>query len=68
MMRLATLLLTASSVFTMCEGGPAPEGCCDDMDVQQLNVIMTEDDPAAHQRCLDYGGRPNGRVCEDVDF
>lgn len=54
-------LIAAGSSFTMCDGGPVPEGCCEPGDV--LNVVVD-----SQERCDHIGGRLNGIVCEDVDF
>jgi hypothetical protein len=66
------LLLTALSgiVFTMCAGGPVPEGCCEPGD--RLDVVM-QPAPGWISTCEDWGGEPvlltNGLyVCEGVDF
>jgi hypothetical protein len=59
---LAALMLSGS-VFTMCDGGKVPEGCCDPGDT--LNIILPD---ANTQRCEDMGGRMTGFICEDVDF
>ena len=63
------------SLFSMCQGGPVPKGCCSHGD--RLDVVMTDIDTQLDWlgECQDWGGRPvvhdgiiTVDVCEDVDF
>ena len=71
MIRLARLLISGT-VFTMCNGGPVPEGCCERGD--QLNVVLHEGSPTSFDTdlCVDWGSVlvfvNNTTTCEGVDF
>lgn len=64
----------SGAVFTMCNGGPAPAGCCDRGD--QLNVVMHPGVPNISDiiECESWSGeliydpRTNISTCEEVDF
>jgi hypothetical protein len=61
-------ILPSGTLFTMCQNGPVPPGCCEPGD--QMNVIMTSPTPV--KDCEDYGGIPITEkgitVCHDRDF
>lgn len=64
------MLAAGGSLFSMCQGGPVPEGCCKRGD--QLNVVMV-DRPSWIEDCNDMGGKPvtdrdGRRLCTNVDF
>ena len=64
-MKLIAMLMMSGKVFTMCDGGPVPEDCCDPGD--RLDVIIGE--PVDRSiKCDDMGGWLVGAVCTDVDF
>jgi hypothetical protein len=70
----AGLFALSGTVFTMCDGGPVPPGCCESGD--QLNVVYHPGEPTVQDvdRCDHWGGElifdpvANTSTCEHVDF
>jgi hypothetical protein len=69
------LCMAFGSIFSMCQGGPVPKGCCEHGD--RLDVLMTPaKDPTQNnwqERCDQMGGRLEVRGddefwCVGVDF
>lgn len=68
MIRIASAIMAASGIFTMCQGDPAPTVHHGD----RLDVIM-QPAPDWVAQCNNMGGEPiqypsSLRVCESVDF
>jgi hypothetical protein len=64
MFRIVGLIMSAGSIFSMCQGGSVPTGCCDPGD--RLDVVVVTPDRQAE--CDHMGGTLEGYVCVGVDF